>query len=367
VDPAETLFETLVSAFKHSVLPTYKCRAVQFLVFYTCSFDAEFGRSFLGVLLAHMRGSHVHQEARMACAAYVASFVARATFVHRDLVLQTAREMLQWAIDYQAQAVTRLSGQPATLDVHLHGTFYACVQGLLYLTCYKYEVLEGLPLPEPSPSASAIDPSSAGGVDRLPPPLGLEHASFLEQFGAGLHTLLHGPLNPLKFCLEAIVIEFERLAICDVSELITANERVVVASHTVGGGRNQLEDFFPFDPLHGFKRMAAIIAPLYQEWRHRGGADSAPRYSNLSALSWSADEEVLSHSLQGMSVTPGSADHALMAGPMGEHMRRRLHENRALLTTMLGGAPVHQAGFSPEYHGARAGRPEQIAPLSLPA
>ena len=74
-----------------------------------------------------------------------------------------------------------------------------------------------------------------------------------------------------------------------------------------------------------------------------------------------------------MSVTPagtpaGSADQD-PTGSMGEHMRRRLHENRSLLTTMLGSSPqlqpFHQAGFSPEYHGGRAGRPEQIVPLSL--
>jgi len=335
---------------------------VQFLVFYATSFDAEFARGLLQVLLSQLRGEHVHPEARMACAAYVASFLARATFVPTELVLQTARELLQWCAEYQAQAVARLGGRPAQLDVHLHGTFYACVQGLLYLTCYKYEVLEGVP-PPPGTGAGG---SSSGGIGGASQP-----HSFLAQFGAALHAVLHGPLNPLKFCLEAIAIEFERLGVCDVSDLITANERVVVASLTVGGARNQLEDFFPFDPLHGFKRMAAVIQPLYQEWRKRGG--DSERDSNVSALSKSADEEGLSQSLQGMSVTPagtpaGSADQD-PTGSMGEHMRRRLHENRSLLTTMLGSSPqlqpFHQAGFSPEYHGGRAGRPEQIVPLSL--
>jgi len=345
-DPAENLFQALVSAFRASVLPTYKCRAVQFLIFYACSFDSEFARSFLQLLLAQLRSEHVHPEARIGCAGYVASFVARATFLDAEVVMQTCRELLQWASEYQAHVVSRLGGAAAQLDVHLHGTFYATVQGLLYITCYKYEMME------------AITDGASGD-------------SVLVPFGIALHAVLHGPLNPLKFCLEAIAIEFERLTICDVSDLITANERVVVASHTVGGGRNQLEDFFPFDPLHGFKQMNEIIQPLYREWKNRRAGSSEPRDSNLSALSRSADEEGLSRSLQGMSVTPCSAgcsgDHEAAIGSMGDHLHRRLHENRSLFSSMLGGSPqLHQAGFSPEYHGGRPGQPQHITPLTLP-
>jgi hypothetical protein len=59
------------------------------------------------------------------------------------------------------------------------------------------------------------------------------------------------PLNPLKFCLEAIGAEFEKLDLCECSALLAANERTVVASRTVSGAHNRLEDFFPFDPLDG--------------------------------------------------------------------------------------------------------------------
>jgi len=239
--------------------------------------------------------------------------------------------------------------------VQLHGPFYAAVQGLLYLICYKHELLQGVSqLPDGHGFVKRDDSSSS-------------QRSVLHEVGLSLHDVLHGPLNPLKFCLEAIAIEFERLAICDVSELLDANERVVVASNTMGGLRNQLEDFFPFDPLHGFKQMSALIAPFYQEWRAQ--RDSEARDSNLSALSRSVDDDhALSHSLQGMSVTPTSAaDEGPLEGPVADHMRRRLHESKSVISRMLAGAPqVHQAGFSPEYQGARAGRPEQIAPLSLP-
>lgn len=326
-DPAEALFEALIGAFRASVLPTYKCRCVQFLVFYVCSFDDAFSRSFLQLLLAQMRSEHVHAEARLACASYIASFLARAKFVSIDLVLATTREMVRWGADYQSQAIARLGGAPPSLDVNLHGTFYAAMQGVLYICCYRHEQLQT---------------AEAGGA--------------LSGLAVALAQVLHGPLNPLKFCLEAIAIEFERLGVCDIIELAADNERLMIASRTANGAPNVLDDFFPFDPLHGFRQSEAIVAPLYQEWIHRsGGGNSEPRDSNLSAISRSEDaSESLATSLHGMSVTPCSGEDPAM----GDHMRRRLAENRSLISGLVGsgGSPfasplVQPNGAAPKIPG----------------
>ncbi len=67
--PAEAVFEALVSSFRHSVLPTYKCRCVQFLLFFACSHDEAYARAFLQLMLSQLRSEHVHAEARVACTA----------------------------------------------------------------------------------------------------------------------------------------------------------------------------------------------------------------------------------------------------------------------------------------------------------
>ena len=322
-DPAPALFESLIAAFRVSILPTYKCRCVQYLIFYGCSFEATYGRTFVRLMLAQLTSEQTHAEARMACAAYIASFLARATFVSADLVIATAREILRWATEYQTRALARLpAGAAPSLDVHLHGPFYASVQGLLYTLVYKHELLGSV--------------ATADALAALGPPL---------------HALLAGPLNPLKFCLEAIVLEFERLDLCDVSEVVAANERLVVASTSAGGAPNRLDDFFPFDPLHGFPTMAALVAPHFQEWRPRRGA-SEPRDSNLSGVSHSEDASgSLATSLQGMSVTPRSGDETGAA--MADHMRRRLAENRSMLhglvTSPLVAAHNHAHAAQPSY------------------
>jgi len=303
------------------VLPTYKCRCVQFLLFHACSFNEAFSATFCQFLLSQLRSEHVHMESRMGCVSYLVSFLARAQFVAADLVISAAHEVVSWATDYQQAVVARVGSASIALDVHLHGPFYTAIQGLLLLLCYKVELYS-------TPQA----------------------ASARAELATSLHGLLHGPLNPLKFCLDAIAVEFERLGVCECADLLMANERVVVASHTVGGGPNRLEDFFPFDPLHGSRQTSAIIAPVFQEWQPRSGGTGA-RESNTSALSQSEGAESLARSLQGMSVTPCSGDD-LISGrlEMGDHMRRRLRENHSLFSSMMGGSPGRSPEFARSHH-----------------
>ena len=229
-------------------------------------------------------------------------------------MLATLRSIVSWAADYQSAAKARapIGGAPS-LDVALHGAFYAAVQAVLYITCYKHEAL-----------------------------VAHEAGAALQALAVQLHEVLLGPLNPLKFSLDAIVTEFERLSVCDIADVVINNERLIVASRTVTGTPNVLDDFFPFDPLNGFRQSAALVAPFYQEWVSRGAQRNAePRDSNQSALSCSDQADAsLATSLQGMSMTPtegaGSGSMAAAAAAsMGDHMRRRLAENRANFSGLM--------------------------------
>ena len=133
----------------------------------------------------------VHSEARVAGSAYIASFLARANFVSLESVLPPLSKLVTWARDYHREAVARLAGQPVVLDVHIHGVFYAVVQAALYLLCYKDKMLR--------------QPAAAAGRSAL-----------AEQ----LHELLNSPLNPLKFCHDAVVHEFTQLDLCDCSQVL---------------------------------------------------------------------------------------------------------------------------------------------------
>lgn len=299
--PSRALFDALTQAFRSAVLQTFKCRSTQFLLFYCCSFEVDFCHSFLRLCLSQVQAEQLHTEARTCAAAYVTSFLARATFVPFETTLQTLSALVSWARSYQQHAVAKLQGRAPTLDVSLHGVFYSVVQGVLYVLCYKHELLNAA-----------------------------EHAAARGQIGAALTPLLLGELNPLKFCLDNVVVEFERLELCDVAAQVAANERTVIGSRSTAGGANKLEDFFPFDPIQ-LKRCSQLLEPIFHTWTPLGGSE--PRESNLTgSLCSDADDalsESLSKSLQGMSVTPMSADE------LDTHMRKRVAENRRLFNTIV--------------------------------
>jgi len=290
-------------AFRGSVMQTYKCRSTQFLIFFCCSYDANFARAFLRLLLQQVETELVHSEERAAYAAYASSFLARAKYLPIGETLQTVRHMVSWAHEYQLQAVAKLQGQAASLDVAAHGVFYAVVQGVLYVLCYKHELL-----------------------------LTDECAAARQELGIALHPILHCELNPLKFCLDNVVVEFERLALCECANLIASNERMAIGSRSASGNANRLEDFFPFDPIQ-LKRCAKLVAPLFQTWVPPAGSarDSNCSLDASSCSSPDAMSDSLARSLQAMSVTPLSGDDASLE----VQMRKRLAENSTMFRSSI--------------------------------
>ena len=292
---AQQLFDSLLAAFENSLLHTYKCKCTQFLLFYCCSFKPAYASTFVHVLLTQLRSEQLHTEARIVSAAYLASFVARARYLPLESALDAVGQLLAWASDYHLVQAARQAGQPAALDVQLHGVFYSAVQGVLYALCFKQVQLA---TPECAPFRAALTPQ--------------------------LQAILDGGLNPLKFCQDTVVAEFERLSLCECAHIIAANERTAVGSHNVGGGVNRLDDFFPFDPL--LLRFASErVKPLYKTWEAL--PDPHERASNVSS---EAPSEALGASFQAMSVTPDDLDTL---------MRQRLKEQAHIPATMTGGFP----------------------------
>ena len=130
----DALFDALQGAFLTSLLHTYKSRCTQFLHFFACACRPAFAEAFAELLFTRLRADALHAEARISCAAYLASFLARAKFEHHGghteaLCLRVVCELISWADEYQQTAVARLGGRVAsTLDVRVHGPFYAVVQ-----------------------------------------------------------------------------------------------------------------------------------------------------------------------------------------------------------------------------------------------
>ncbi|PRW34096.1 RNA polymerase I-specific transcription initiation factor RRN3-like [Chlorella sorokiniana] len=349
-----TAWDTLLGAFERSVLLTHRSKFTQFLLFYACRQQPEQRcRTFLHLLLARLTDRQQPPIARAACAAYAASFLARAAFCPEALVVESLQRMADWCLRY-ARDEDRRGGLPPipssnsismmSADAQVrHGAFYAACQALLYVLCYHMEPLlrpkhkhhqqhaHSAPasLPNGGLAAGVAErqqaaqhgaagvPGSLGAsggtpasMDGLPSSLRSHerrdavHAQ-REACADAVRALFSGPmphllrhaLDPLSSCARSVVAEFGRqarmLGFAELAKLVKEWER---RQHAASKQHRQLELFFPFDP-YLLRRSAAHLAlpTTYIRWR-RGHPSGAVRAQLESESSSDSDREDLSDS-----------------------------------------------------------------------
>jgi RNA polymerase I-specific transcription initiation factor RRN3 len=117
----------------------------------------------------------------------VGSFISRANFIGIECIRSVLSDLTKWALLYLESTSSR-----ANPDADIHGLFYSVCQSVFYIICFHHELL-------------------------FAEKLGLNFARSLE-----LEKIASSPLNPLKFCLVAVVNEFGR--ICSTVGLVTVCE-----------------------------------------------------------------------------------------------------------------------------------------------
>jgi RNA polymerase I-specific transcription initiation factor RRN3 len=112
-------FAMLLDHFLRYVLPTYRSKATQFLVFRAASHSPAFVDRLLSALMRLVREEQSAQEGgsaattaaptvtRVAACAYIASFLARANFVSTAVVESYLRELLNFSHTYAVAVLSR--------------------------------------------------------------------------------------------------------------------------------------------------------------------------------------------------------------------------------------------------------------------
>ncbi|RFU33693.1 hypothetical protein B7463_g2615, partial [Scytalidium lignicola] len=245
---ASAMFDTLRGHFANIILPTYRSRHTQFLLFHFGQSSEhlvdEFTSDCLTLALQPGRPAILRQSS----AAYLASFVARGSHVQPQFICRLF-DIIGTKLDN-----IRIENEDTCRgpDLQRYGTFYALTQALLYIFCFRWRDLIN-----DSDSLDDDDPSTFIGQD-------LEWAPRIKET---LTRLIYSKLNPLKVCSPAIVTEFAKIAhhlrFMYVFPLLESNKRIRLSQTSVvskrsalrdaGNGVNdetwyQLEAYFPFDP-----------------------------------------------------------------------------------------------------------------------
>lgn len=250
-DSAFYFFTILLREFDHMVLPTYKSRHTQFLIFHFAQKHERLTDAFCGQLIATAFQGNTPNVLKQAAAAYLASFVARGAHLPSSLVRSIFLLLLHHLEQYRKKYEPLCRGP----DLKRFHPYYSLVQATLYIFCFRWQDLV-VSTPE------FVDPEDAASY------IGQE----LEWVGSSKRDLavqIFGKLNPLKVCAPVIVEEFakisHRLNFMYVYPLVESNKRIrltqyLSSTYSTGGALrdagyealdesfHQLDPYFPFDP-----------------------------------------------------------------------------------------------------------------------
>ncbi|CAH0049815.1 unnamed protein product [Clonostachys solani] len=249
-DRAYDNFTIILREFEQLVLPTYKSRHTQFLIFHFAQMDARLSDAFCGQMIQAASSRDTPSILRQAAVAYLASFVARGANVPRESVREIFSLLIAHMDEYQRRHESICRGP----DLRRFFFYYSLVQAAMYIFCFRWQDLV-----ESAPEfVDPEDPASYLGHE-------LDWTGSIRQ---GLSVHVFGKFNPLKVCAPVIVEEFAKLAhrlrFMYVYPLVESNKRLRLTqymnTYATGGALRdagnetsdesslQLDPFFPFDP-----------------------------------------------------------------------------------------------------------------------
>lgn len=263
---AAAMFETLLTHFVNIILPTYKSRHTQFLLFHFAQTAEHLVDQFAGTCVQLAFQPSRPAVLRQSSAAYLASFVARGAHVQPH-VIRTVFDFIGSNLEI-IRAENELTCRGP--DLKRYSTFYAMTQALLYIFCFRWrDLIESTEVSEEEDPIAFISQD----LDWTP---GVKET---------LTRTIYSKLNPLKICSPPIVAEFAKIAshlrFLYVYPLLETNKRIRLSqfssSHANGalrdtgnGGNDeswhQLESYFPFDPYQ-LPISKKWVDDDYVQWR----------------------------------------------------------------------------------------------------
>ncbi|KAL6231840.1 hypothetical protein BDW75DRAFT_31735 [Aspergillus navahoensis] len=277
LDDKENALDLLLSHFSTIILPTYRSRHSQFLLFHFSQSSPILVDRFAATCVQLIFNKAQPAILRQSAAAYLASFVARGAHISSEVV-RDVFDLLSTHLNN-----LRLDYEPSCRgpDLRRFGPFYSTAQALLYIFCFRWRDL----------TTAAIEGDTPEQIDELEP----EDITFPPSIRDVLHKAILSKLNPLKVCSPAIVSQFARMSqhlnFIYVFTILETNKRLRMStyrnitalsdprySHVERETRAgddlgyQLDAYFPFDPYQ-LPRSRRWLEGDYVDWRGIPGLD----------------------------------------------------------------------------------------------
>jgi RNA polymerase I-specific transcription initiation factor RRN3 len=260
----------LTTHFSNLILPTYRSRHAQFLIFHfsqtSSVFIDKYATTCISTLLDHNQPPVLRQTA----GSYLAGFVGRGAHVPLA-VIKDSFQLLCAELETLRQEFEPSCRGP---DLRRYGSFYSMMQAIMYIFCFRWRDL-----------ASETEDDSDDEQEA-------EQYQFPNAIKRNLGLAVNSTLNPLRICTPDIVNQFaetcHRLHLFYLFPKVESNKHVRLsnirrdlADMTMGqierdlgwvGESGMLEGYFPFDPYR-LPRSGKWVADDYLEWKGLPGPE----------------------------------------------------------------------------------------------
>ncbi|CAM9172306.1 unnamed protein product [Choristocarpus tenellus] len=377
----DRLLQSLIGVFEDVILTTHRSKFVQFTLFYACGRSPWLGSLLSTKLQDVFKDDTKPKLTRQTSVAYLASFLARGSFVKDDVLSSSLSSLLDWAVDYlDRQAGVGLDGSaaqggslssegmqggqnglrtPGSAKSHSRSWH----SGSAYAGSYK--------TPNGGRGTGAAGSWMGGGGDHMLFYSVCQASFYIMCFrgediagcgaivgqAASWGRLLRSPLCPLKYCLDTVRKEFARLCCQLLSDhlntcvldylsnvadevgpkqgaqvsvglglpqsagmvgLSTGSSNSTTKAGGLGRGCNPLDSFFPFDP-YLLRRSHVYIAGMYITWKGPKD-DKVPAEGKEAKGSRSSTSDVSSDSDSDQSSTDESDNSDCEGNELGDEI-----------------------------------------------
>ena len=279
--------EQLTSQFLTHILPTYRSRHPQFLIFHFAQSDPIIIDRFVTSCVAVLVDKRQPPHTRHAAAAYFSGFVGRGAHVS-SLVVHDCLDLL---IDHLDELRSKYEPGCRGPDLKRYGDFYAAFQAILYIFCFRWRDIAS---PDSDDDDEDEDDLTNININDDKPPSKLH---FEDSLRDAIHNAIYSPLNPLRVCTPVIVEQFAKLTyalqLMYIFPKIEENKHVRVITSgfsrstmtdlnisdagrdmSWAGDNGILEGYFPYDP-YSLPVSRRWIESDYVEWKGIPGQEQA--------------------------------------------------------------------------------------------
>jgi RNA polymerase I-specific transcription initiation factor RRN3 len=256
-------FEMLHSFFNTTIMPTYRSRYTQFLLFWAAQKAPRFSDHFCVSMVERAIDNTRPVGIRCAAAAYCASYVARAKLMPTKDVRAVVRILCRWLSEF----VDVRSVDCRVPDVNKFRPFYSVVQAVMYIFCFRWRELQ-----------EEIEDDNFGTSEMC--------------WTAGLNVMqkvITSPFNPLKICAPAVVDMFAKIA--NHTQFVFCYS-IIEQNKRLGRGQEDmlLDSYFPFDPFL-LRKSRRWIDDCYVVWTPIPGLEDEEEDSDDDEEDEEEDEE----------------------------------------------------------------------------